>query len=82
MLFFHLGDFSPRWFYNQERVPLSVLQFHTWEGGKISVRPSGTEPKIKFYISVNLRLSDPGNFEHAMSHLDEKIKAIEKDIVK
>lgn len=59
-----------------------VLQFHTWEGGKISVRPSGTEPKIKFYISVNLRLSDPGNFEHAMSHLDEKIKAIEKDIVK
>ena len=59
-----------------------VLQFLTWEGGKISVRPSGTEPKIKFYISVNLRLSDPKNFVLAMSHLDEKIKAIEKDIIR
>lgn len=59
-----------------------VLQFYTWEGGKISVRPSGTEPKIKFYISVNLRLSDQKNFVLAMRHLDEKIKAIEKDIVR
>ncbi len=59
-----------------------VLQFHTWEGGKISVRPSGTEPKIKFYISLHLRLSDPKNFELATRHLDEKIKAIEKDMIK
>lgn len=59
-----------------------VLQFQTWEGAKISVRPSGTEPKIKFYISVNLRLSNPKNFELAMEHLDEKIKAIEKDLIR
>ncbi len=59
-----------------------VLQFTTWEGGKISVRPSGTEPKIKFYVSVNLRLSKPENFELANKHLDEKIAAIEKDVVR
>ena len=59
-----------------------VLQFTTWEGGKISVRPSGTEPKIKFYVSVNLRLSNPENFELANKHLDEKIAAIEKDVVR
>ena len=59
-----------------------VLQFTTWEGGKISVRPSGTEPKIKFYVSVNLRLSNADNFELANKHLDEKIAAIEKDIVR
>ena len=59
-----------------------VLQFCTWEGGKISVRPSGTEPKIKFYISVSLRLSNPKNFVLAAHHLDEKIKAIEKDIIR
>lgn len=59
-----------------------VLQFYTWEGGKISVRPSGTEPKIKFYISVNLRLSDAKNFELAQQHLSDKIKAIEKDLIR
>lgn len=59
-----------------------VLQFQTWEGAKISVRPSGTEPKIKFYVSVNLRLSDPKNFELAMEHLGDKIGEIEKDLVR
>ncbi len=59
-----------------------VLQFHTWEGGKISVRPSGTEPKIKFYVSVNLRLDDPAYIELAEKHLDDKIKAIEKDLLR
>ncbi|CAN5416691.1 phospho-sugar mutase [soil metagenome] len=59
-----------------------VLQFVTWEGSKISVRPSGTEPKIKFYISVNLRLSDIKNVELASLHLEEKIAKIEKDFVR
>jgi len=59
-----------------------VLQFRTWEGGKISVRPSGTEPKIKFYISVNLRLDNPDYIELATKHLDDKIKAIEKDLLR
>lgn len=59
-----------------------VLQFQTWEGAKISVRPSGTEPKIKFYVSVNLRMSDPNNFDLAMEHLGDKIKEIEKDLIR
>jgi len=56
-----------------------VLQFVTWEGAKISVRPSGTEPKIKFYISVNMKLTNPKNLKLNMKELDERIKAIEKD---
>lgn len=72
---------------NGHSKPLSlpksdVLQFYTWEGSKVSVRPSGTEPKIKFYISVNLRFTDPKNYKLACLHLDEKIKAIEKDLVR
>ncbi len=59
-----------------------VLQFQTWEGAKISVRPSGTEPKIKFYVSVNLRMSDPNNFNLAMEHLGDKIREIEKDLIR
>lgn len=59
-----------------------VLQFQTWEGAKISVRPSGTEPKIKFYVSVNLRMSDPNNFDLAMEHLGDKIREIEKDLIR
>jgi len=59
-----------------------VLQFLTWEGAKISVRPSGTEPKIKFYVSVNLRLTDTKNFDLAMEHLGAKIKDIEKDLMR
>ncbi|UCH14331.1 MAG: phospho-sugar mutase, partial [Bacteroidales bacterium] len=38
----------------------NVIQFFTKDGSKISVRPSGTEPKIKYYFSVRDRLSDPG----------------------
>ncbi len=66
-------------------IPLpksDVLQFVTWEGAKISIRPSGTEPKIKFYISVSLRLPEHGNVDLAMRHLDEKIRMIEKDIIR
>jgi phosphoglucomutase len=42
-----------------------VLQFFTREGAKISVRPSGTEPKIKFYFSVNSPLNNSADFEKA-----------------
>jgi phosphoglucomutase len=58
-----------------------VLQFYTEDGSKISVRPSGTEPKIKFYVSVNTKLGSVKDFESTDKALDEKIKAIEKDIV-
>ena len=52
----------------------NVLQFVLNDGTKISARPSGTEPKIKFYFSVNTQLSDAADFEAANQSLDEKIK--------
>lgn len=55
-----------------------VLQFYLEDGSKVSVRPSGTEPKIKFYIAVNTKLKSPKDFELANRQLDEKIKGIEK----
>jgi phosphoglucomutase len=54
----------------------NVLQFILADGSKISARPSGTEPKIKFYFSVRGVLG-PGDDPHAQEKaLDEKIKAI------
>lgn len=57
-----------------------VLQFYTADGSKISVRPSGTEPKIKFYISVSTKLDNASDFQTKSNQLDERIKAIEKEI--
>ena len=54
-----------------------VLQFYLEDGSKISVRPSGTEPKIKFYISVNTNLNSSNDFDKVNQALDEKIKGIE-----
>jgi phosphoglucomutase len=54
-----------------------VLQFYLEDGSKVSVRPSGTEPKIKFYISVRERLPSREEFERVNRQLDEKIRGIE-----
>lgn len=54
-----------------------VLQFYLDDGSKVSVRPSGTEPKIKFYISVNTKLNSKADFEKVNKQLEEKIKGIE-----
>jgi phosphoglucomutase len=54
-----------------------VLQFYLEDGSKVSVRPSGTEPKIKFYISVNAKLISASEFILVDQQLDEKIKGIE-----
>jgi len=59
-----------------------VLQFYTWENSKISVRPSGTEPKIKFYISVNTKLNKKENYYAVDKQLGAKIKAIETELIK
>ncbi len=48
-----------------------VLQFFTETGSKISIRPSGTEPKIKFYFSMKGKIE--GSIEDSMSRLDEKL---------
>ncbi len=57
-----------------------VLQFIAEDGTKISARPSGTEPKIKFYFSVNEKLSSKGQFKAVDKALDEKIKQVIKDL--
>jgi len=57
-----------------------VLQYFLEDGSKISVRPSGTEPKIKFYFSVNTKLESAGKFEETERILDERISNIIKDL--
>ena len=54
----------------------NVLQFVLADGTKISARPSGTEPKIKFYFSVNTKLADAAAFDATEKLLDEKIARI------
>lgn len=54
----------------------NVLQFVLADGSKISARPSGTEPKIKFYFSVNTKLDSAGDFEATEKQLDDRIDRI------
>ncbi|WP_417871673.1 phospho-sugar mutase [Winogradskyella sp.] len=62
-------------------VPKSnVLIYYTEEGSKIALRPSGTEPKIKFYISVNTDLDNVSAFATTEQLLESKIDAILKDM--
>jgi phosphoglucomutase len=62
-------------------LPVSnVLQFILGDGSKISARPSGTEPKIKFYFSVNEKLNSRSSFETINSLLQDRIDAIIADL--
>jgi phosphoglucomutase len=54
----------------------NVLQFITEDGSKISARPSGTEPKIKFYFSVNSELKNAEDFDKVHKLLDDRIEQI------
>ena len=58
----------------------NVLQFLTEDGSKISARPSGTEPKIKFYFSVKQPLKSVVDYDLAQRLGHEKIKAIIADM--
>jgi phosphoglucomutase len=58
----------------------NVLQFITEDGSKISARPSGTEPKIKFYFSVNTKLENAHDFDAKFDELQHKIKGIIADM--
>ena len=58
----------------------NVLQFLTENGSLITVRPSGTEPKIKFYISANTQLNNASEFHKTTKQLEAKIDAIVKDM--
>jgi phosphoglucomutase len=53
-----------------------VLQFFLEDGTKISMRPSGTEPKIKFYFSVRADLANTADFKKTEAKLDERIEEI------
>jgi phosphoglucomutase len=61
-------------------IKSDVLQFYLADGTKISVRPSGTEPKIKFYISVNTKLASVDKFEETEKILDKRISDIIGDM--
>ena len=58
----------------------NVLIYHTENGSRIAARPSGTEPKIKFYFSVNSTLDDVSNTKSVEAELDAKIQRIIKEM--
>ncbi len=61
-------------------VTSNVLQYFTADGTKISVRPSGTEPKIKFYIEVKGHMDTPQDYDKAIAEADAKIETVKKDL--
>ncbi|MAS68194.1 MAG: phosphoglucomutase [Flavobacteriaceae bacterium] len=63
----------------KEMIPLpkaNVLIFIAEDGTRIAARPSGTEPKIKFYVSVNTTLNSTGDYRKTKNQLDQKINRI------
>lgn len=63
-----------------QKFGMNVLQFFTEDGTKISVRPSGTEPKIKFYFEVASDLKSREEFDQVEKIADEKIESIMKEL--
>lgn len=84
-----MKDFQQSTEYNFEKgtqeailLPKSnVLQFFTADGSKITVRPSGTEPKIKFYFGVKETLDRLSAYEATAAKLTQKIEDIKKDMI-
>ncbi len=64
----------------QQKTTSNVLQFFTQEGTKISVRPSGTEPKIKFYFEVKGKLTSQDQFDDAEQKAELKIDSIMEEL--
>jgi len=65
-----------------QKITSDVLQFFTEDGSKVSVRPSGTEPKIKFYFEVKSDLRNASEFDDANSKAEEKINLMMQQLVK
>lgn len=64
-----------------DEIPKSnVLIYYTEDGSKICIRPSGTEPKIKFYFSVKGEVSSETDFKEKLVVLNDKIEEIKKDL--
>lgn len=58
----------------------NVLQYFTEDGTKVSIRPSGTEPKIKFYIEVKGTMKTNADYDRAINEADAKIAAVKADL--
>lgn len=58
----------------------NVLQWFCEDGNKVSVRPSGTEPKIKFYLEIKENMTSSNDYNNCVSHAKEKIEAIKKSL--
>lgn len=58
----------------------NVLQYFTADNSKISVRPSGTEPKIKFYMEVHIPLPSAADYDACAKLAEDKIEALKKDL--
>ena len=66
---------------NTMDIPKSnVLIYYTEDGSQVALRPSGTEPKIKFYVSVNTLLKNTSDLNKTEAFLDEKIEGILKEM--
>ena len=63
-----------------EQDSSNVLQWFTEDGTIVSVRPSGTEPKIKFYFGVKAPLASVDDYEKVLAELDAKIEGIKRDL--
>lgn len=62
-------------------VTSNVLQYFSADGSKVSIRPSGTEPKIKFYIEVRgIKMDNYDDYDAANAAADAKIEAIKKEL--
>lgn len=61
-------------------VTSNVLQYFTEDRTKVSIRPSGTEPKIKFYIEVHGEMKSAADYDDANRKADEKIETIKKEL--
>ncbi|HPS13469.1 MAG TPA: phospho-sugar mutase, partial [Prolixibacteraceae bacterium] len=66
----------------KQKITSDVLQFFTEDGSKVSVRPSGTEPKIKFYFEVKDELTNAADFDMVEEKANEKINTIMDQLVK
>ena len=59
----------------------NLMIFESSDGTRVAIRPSGTEPKIKFYFSVNTKLSSKEEFLIKKEYLNKKIKSLIKQLV-
>ena len=73
-------DVSSNLKYKIDLPKSNVLQFILKDGSKISIRPSGTEPKIKFYFSVKEKLDKKEDFEKVNELLENRIDSLIKDL--